>query len=110
MDENARGQLFRGVAGGLVAWWAVDRLYTRSRGGSNGAAPYWAGAAIGAAYGMFVLRRKPRTLARVPLLAAFHAASPPATGAANASETRGGWAGRLAARGLQRVAERTLFR
>ena len=48
MDENARRQLFLGFAGGLVAWWAIDRLYTHSRGGAASAAPYWAGAAVGA--------------------------------------------------------------
>src|SRR5689334_2516946 len=115
MNESTWKGMLTGVAGGLVAWWAVDRLYRMARSSSNRHAliPYCVGAALGAAYGGFVLSRNPPAIARVPLGAAVYLADPektaPPRGGRNVPEKAGNTVLRLASRGLKVAAERALF-
>jgi len=108
--------MLTGAAGGLVAWWAIDRFYRLARANSSGEAlvPYLVGAGIGAAYGGFVLRRNHRAIARVPLGAAVYLADPehtaaPPKGGRNVPEKAGNMALRLASKGLKKAAEMALF-
>ena len=105
--------MLTGMAGGLVAWWAVDRLYRMARSNRHNLVPYCAGAALGAAYGGFVLRGNPPAIARVPLGAAVYLADPektaPPRGGRNVPEKAGNTVLRLASRGLKMAAERALF-
>jgi hypothetical protein len=108
MNENAKKQFLVGIAGGLVTWWAIDRLYSHSRSGEAAStAPYWAGAAIGVAYGAFVLRRNPAVLARAPLVAALQTGAVESRG--NPSGQRQSLIARIAAMGIQRVTRAMLF-
>jgi hypothetical protein len=104
------------VAGGLVAWWAVDRFYRMARVSSSSQAlvPYCVGAGLGVAYGELVLRRHPPAIARVPLGAAIYLANPertagPPKGGRDVSEKAGNMALRLASRGLKKVAEMAIM-
>lgn len=115
IKESTWKGLITGAAGGLVAWWAVDRLYRLSRESSSRHAliPYCVGAGIGAGYGIFVLRRHHPPIARVPLGAAVYLANPehtaaPPKGGRNTSEKAGNLVLRLASRGLKKIAERAL--
>jgi hypothetical protein len=115
MRDSVSKGLLTGIAGGLVAWWAIDRLYKLARDSSptQALAPFCAGAAIGAGYGAFVLRGHPSPIARVPLGAAVYLAGPERTAAPRGGrglpEKAGNFALRLASRGLKRVAEMALL-
>ncbi len=107
--------MLTGIAGGLVAWWAIDRFYRLARESSSRHAflPYCVGAGLGAAYGAFVVRRYPRPIARVPLGAAVYLADPertaaPPKGGRDLSEKAANRALRLASSGLKKVAETAL--
>jgi hypothetical protein len=117
---NTRGSISKrvltGMAGGLVAWWAVDRFYRLARASSSGRAlvPYCIGAAIGVAYGAFVVRPTRHPVLRVPLGAAVYLADPertaaPPKGGSDMPEKAGNFALRMASKGLKRVAEAALF-
>src|SRR4051812_20101081 len=104
--------MLTGAAGGLVAWWAIDRFYRMARASSSRHAfvPYCVGAALGAAYGVLVLRGHPHAIARVPLGAAVYMADPertaaPPAGGRDVSEKAGNFALRAASRGLKKIAE-----
>src|SRR5947209_18874416 len=115
MQESIWKGLFTGAAGGLVAWWAVDRFYRMARASSRGQAlaPYCIGAGLGVAYGEMVLRKRHPPLARVPLGAALYLADPertagPPKGGRDVSEKAGNFALRMASRGLKTVAQKAL--
>jgi hypothetical protein len=114
MGESTWKGLLTGIAGGLVAWWAVDRFYTLSRASSKRHAivPYCIGAGIGSAYAAFILRNNTPSIARVPLGAAIYLASPEETaapaGGRTAGEKAGNFALRLVSRGLKKAAEMAL--
>jgi hypothetical protein len=108
--------ILAGVAGGMVASWAVHRFYNLARQSSQSHSlwPYAAGAAIGAAYATLVQRGTFPRLARVPLGAALWMGEPektaaPPKGGRDLPEKAENLALRMAARGLRRVAERALF-
>ena len=103
MRESVWKGLMTGMAGGLVAWWAVDRFYRLARTSASREAfgPYCVGAAIGVAYGVFVAHRS--ALTRVPLGAAVYLADPDATAA-----PAGNFAAKLASHGLKKAAELAL--
>lgn len=103
MRESVWKGLLTGMAGGLVAWWAIDRFYRLARQSSrtNEVAPYWIGAGIGAAYGALVSHRS--AIARVPLGAAVYLANPEETAA-----PAGNLAAKLASHGLKKAAELAL--
>lgn len=111
MTENYRKAIITGAAGGLVAWWAVDRFYKLARASSTGKAfaPYCIGAAAGVAYGQFVVRRSRNPIARVPLGAAVYLAKPeetaPPHGGRDVPEKAQNFALRLASKGLKKLAE-----
>jgi hypothetical protein len=114
--QNVWKGMLTGAAGGLVAWWALDRFYTLARATSSKRAliPYCAGAALGGIYGLFVLRHHPDGIARVPLGAAVYLADPertaaPPKGGRDASEKTGNLTLRLASRGLKKIAQAALF-
>lgn len=116
MQESTWKGLLTGIAGGLVAWWAVDRFYRLARASSIGRAsvPYWIGAGIGAGYGATVIRGKRTPLARVPLGAAVYLADPektaaPPKGGRDVTEKAGNMALRIASKGLKKAAEMALF-
>ena len=115
MRQSTWKGLVTGAAGGLVAWWAVDRFYKLARASSSSHAfvPYCLGAALGAAYGGLVIGRHPRPIARVPLGAAVYLADPgrtagPPKGGRDISEKTGNLALRLASKGLKKVTEMAL--
>lgn len=115
MRENAWKGFLTGAAGGLVAWWAVDRFYRMARrsSGYEALAPYCAGALAGLAYGALVIQRTPSTIVRVPLGAAVYLADPertaaPPKGGHGVPEKAGNLALRLASKGLKKMAERAL--
>ena len=116
MAENAWKAIVTGAAGGLVAWWAIDRFYRLARTSSSSGAlmPYCVGAALGAAYGQFVIRRYKRPITRVPLGAAVYLANPqqtaaPPSGGRDLSEKTENLALRLASKGLKKMAEAVLL-
>ncbi len=116
MRESTWKGLITGAAGGLVAWWAINRFYRLARASSSSHAlvPYCVGAGLGAAYGGFVVGRHPRPIARVPLGAAVYLADPertaaPPKGGADVSEKAGNFALRLASKGLKKVTEMALL-
>jgi hypothetical protein len=116
MKESAWKGMVTGAAGGLVAWWAIDRFYRLARASSSGheLLPYCVGAGIGAAYGSLVLARHPLPIARVPLGAAVYLADPertaaPPKGGIDFSEKAGNFALRLASRGLKKAVQVALF-
>jgi len=112
MRESTWKGMLTGVAGGLVAWWAIDRFYRLARASSSSHAlvPYCIGAGLGVAYGGLVLQRNPPAIARVPLGAAVYLADPertagPPKGGRDVQEKAGNMALRLASRGLKKVVE-----
>ncbi|HLG97653.1 MAG TPA: hypothetical protein VKX49_15165 [Bryobacteraceae bacterium] len=116
MSENSWKALITGAAGGLVAWWAMDRFYRLARKSASGETitPYCIGAAAGAAYGQFVVRRYHQPIARVPLGAAVYLANPeetaaPPKGGRDAGEKAENFALRLASKGLKKMAEAVLL-
>ena len=116
MKESAFKGLLTGAAGGLVAWWAVDRFYRLARRSSSSHAlvPYCIGAALGAAYGGFVIQRQSSAIVRVPLGAAVYLADPertagPPKGGRDVQEKAGNFALRMASHGLKKVAEMALL-
>ena len=116
MRRSEWKEMLTGAAGGLVAWWAIDRFYKLARASSSthSLLPYCAGAAIGAAYGVIVLGPGSRPIARVPLGAAVYLADPertaaPPKGGNNVPEKAGNFALRLASKGLKKIAEQALF-
>ncbi len=114
MKEKTWKGLVTGMAGGLVAAWSVARFYRMARRSARGEAlaPYAVGAAIGAAYGAFILTRDVPVMARIPLGAAVYLGDPESTaapkGGRNATEKAGNLAARLVSKGLKRVAEKAL--
>jgi hypothetical protein len=106
--------MLTGVAGGLVAWWAIDRFYrlARASSSSHGLVPYCLGAGAGVTYGALVLARHPRPIARVPLGAAVYLANPERTalpkGGRGISKKTANLALRLASKGLEKVTEMAL--
>ena len=116
MAESAWKGIVTGAAGGLVAWWAIDRFYRLARESSSSEAlmPYCVGAALGAAYGQFVVRRYKAPIARVPLGAAVYLANPeqtaaPPKGGRDVPEKTENLALRLASQGLKKMAEAVLL-
>jgi hypothetical protein len=116
MNESAWKGLLTGAAGGLVAWWAIDRFYRLARTSSSrhALAPYCIGAALGAAYGGFVVGRGHSAVARVPLGAAVYLADPertaaPPSGGRDVQEKAGNFALRMASKGLKKVAEMAIL-
>lgn len=118
MPQNRR--VFKGVlaglAGGMVASWAVNRFYRLAREGSQERSilPYLIGAGIGAAYATVIQRHDFPLFARVPLGAALWLGEPektaaPPKGGRDLGEKAEHLAMRMAARGLKKVAERALF-
>ncbi len=116
MREKTWKGVLTGMAGGLVAAWAVARFYKMALRSSRGQAlaPYCIGAAIGATYGAYILTREVPAVARVPLGAALylgdpeHTAAPP-KGGRNVTERARNLALRAASKGLKKVAEKALF-
>jgi hypothetical protein len=116
MKRSTWRELVTGAAGGLVAWWAVDRCYRLARASSSSDAlvPYCVGAAVGAAYGQFVIGRQKRAITRVPLGAALYLADPertaaPPKGGRDIPEKTGNLALRLASKGLKKITEVALL-
>lgn len=112
MEQSFWRKVLAGAAGGLVAWWSVDRFYRLARVSSraHSLAPYCLGAGIGVTYGVFFLRGNVSSIARVPLGAAIYLAepertAPPSKGGRNVSEKAGNLALRLASRGLKKAVE-----
>lgn len=117
MAEN--NQVFKGilagVAGGMVATWAVTRFYRLARDSSHAdpTLPYLIGAGLGVTYAGIMQRREHSILARVPLGAALWLGEPektaaPPKGGRGFGEKAEHLAMRMAARGLKRVVERAL--
>ncbi len=114
-----RNRVFRGMlagmAGGMVASWAVNRFYDLARESSQSRSivPYIAGAAIGAAYATFVHRRPELPLiAHIPLGAAVRLGEPEEAlrrGGRDLGERARNIAMRTASRQLKIMAERALF-
>lgn len=106
-----------GVAGGMVASWAINRFYDMARESSHSRsiAPYLAGAAIGATYATIVQRRLDMPLiARVPLGAAIWLGAPeqtavPPKGGHGLGDRARNIMLRGASKGLKTAAERVLF-
>jgi hypothetical protein len=116
MRENAWKAFLTGAAGGLVAWWAVDRFYRMGQrsSGYDALGPYCAGALAGVAYGILMVKPKSRTIVRVPLGAAVYLADPehtaaPPKGGRDVPEKAGNLALRMASKGLKRMVERALL-
>jgi hypothetical protein len=108
--------LIAGLAGGMVASWAVNRFYDLARESSRSESivPYIAGAALGAAYATVVHRRDVPLVARVPLGAAIWLGEPertaaPPKGGRDLKEKARNVALRTASRSLKKAAERALF-
>lgn len=117
MNRESWKGMVTGAAGGLVAWWAIDRFYRLARvsSSSNELTPYWLGAGLGAAYGALVIRRDSRPLLRVPLGAAVYLADPertaaPPKGGRDLPEKGKNMALRLASTSLKKVAEAALLK
>ncbi len=109
--------LLAGMAGGMVASWAINRFYDMARESSHSRSigPYLAGAAIGATYATIIQRRSNMPLiARVPLGAAIwlgepeETAAPPKGGRGLGDRARNIML-RGASRGLKTAAQRVLF-
>jgi hypothetical protein len=116
MRERTWKGVLTGMAGGLVAWWAVDRFYRLARASSSRQAliPYCVGAGAGAAYGGLVIGHNRRAITRVPLGAAVYLADPehtaaPPKGGRDVTEKAGNMALRLASKGLKKAAEMALL-
>lgn len=115
MTDSYWKAVITGAAGGLVAWWAVDRFYklARQSSASKSLVPYCIGAGAGLAYGQLVIRGSHNPLARVPLGAAVYLAKPnetaPPQGGRDVPEKAQNFALRLAAKGLKKVAEAALL-
>lgn len=107
--------MITGAAGGLVAWWAIDRFYNMARKSAAGKAlvPYCIGTGAGLAYGQFVIRGSRNPIARVPLGAAVYLAKPnetaPPQGGRDVAEKAQNLVLRLASKGLKKVAEAALL-
>ncbi len=104
MRESWWKGMITGAAGGLVAWWAMDRFYKLARASSTGHAvlPFYAGAGLGAAYGGIVLRQHPAAIARLPLGAALYMAKPE-------REQPRNLAMRLASKGLKKAVTKAVL-
>jgi hypothetical protein len=116
MENQKFKGVLAGLAGGMVAAWAVTRFYHMARASSrtHSVVPYLVGAGLGATYVGIIQTRDVPLVARVPLGAAVWLGEPektaaPPKGGRDLSEKAQNLAMRLASRGLKKAAERALF-
>lgn len=115
-DTHFYKNMLAGVAGGMIAAWAVHRFYAMARRSSNSNSmfAYLIGAGAGAAYVGILEAKQLPLVARVPLGAALYLGEPektaaPPKGGEDVSEKARNLALRMASRGLKKAAEKALF-
>lgn len=114
-DRTFLKGMIAGMAGGMVAAWAINRFYDMAResAATRSIVPYLVGAGVGAAYTTYVQRRPVPLVARVPLGAALWLGDPeetaaPPSGGHTLEERARNLLLRTASRRLREVADRAL--